>query len=100
MRLRFKRRRFGQIALTTSLGTIVESFRSKALAQGQSQSHPVSAQSTNSSSVIDVKLRVNGVEHALKIEPRVTLLDVLRERLNLTVLRKAAIMVNVERVRC
>ncbi|SRR5579883_346065 len=85
MRLRFRRRRFGQIAIASTLGTILESVRSQALAQGMSQSHPpVSAQSPDCSSVVDVKLHVNGVEHALKIEPRVTLLDVLRERLNLT----------------
>jgi len=33
---------------------------------------------------IEVKLRVNGFEHALLIDPRVTLLDALRERLGLT----------------
>jgi xanthine dehydrogenase YagT iron-sulfur-binding subunit len=31
-----------------------------------------------------VKLRINGKEHALKLEPRVTLLDALRERLGFT----------------
>jgi xanthine dehydrogenase YagT iron-sulfur-binding subunit len=31
-----------------------------------------------------VKLRINGKEHALKLEPRVTVLDALRERLGLT----------------
>jgi aerobic-type carbon monoxide dehydrogenase small subunit (CoxS/CutS family) len=34
--------------------------------------------------VVAVTLRVNGQEHALRIEPRETLLDVLRERLDLT----------------
>ncbi|MBR8836812.1 MAG: 2Fe-2S iron-sulfur cluster binding domain-containing protein [Stigonema ocellatum SAG 48.90 = DSM 106950] len=76
MRLRFKRRRFGKIAIASTLGTIVGSLKSKTQAQEKPQSHP--------NSVVDVKLRVNGVEHAVKIEPRVTLLDVLRERLNLT----------------
>jgi xanthine dehydrogenase YagT iron-sulfur-binding subunit len=33
---------------------------------------------------MSIKLRVNGVEKALQIEPRVTLLDALRERLELT----------------
>jgi len=32
---------------------------------------------------VPVTLRVNGVEHHLMLEPRVTLLDALRERLNL-----------------
>jgi xanthine dehydrogenase YagT iron-sulfur-binding subunit len=31
-----------------------------------------------------IKLQVNGKEHALEVEPRVTLLDALRERLELT----------------
>ncbi len=33
--------------------------------------------------VVDVTLRVNGTEHTLKIEPRVTLLDALRDRIGL-----------------
>lgn len=38
--------------------------------------------------IVDVTLRVNGTEHTLKIEPRVTLLDALRERLALTGTKK------------
>jgi xanthine dehydrogenase YagT iron-sulfur-binding subunit len=38
--------------------------------------------------VVDVTLVVNGQQHALRIEPRVTLLDVLRERLQLTGTKK------------
>jgi aerobic-type carbon monoxide dehydrogenase small subunit (CoxS/CutS family) len=34
--------------------------------------------------ILSVTLRVNGSEHPLRIEPRETLLDVLRERLDLT----------------
>ncbi|HEY4028337.1 MAG TPA: (2Fe-2S)-binding protein [Candidatus Dormibacteraeota bacterium] len=37
---------------------------------------------------IDVPLRVNGAEHRVTIEPRVTLLDALRERLGLTGTKK------------
>jgi xanthine dehydrogenase YagT iron-sulfur-binding subunit len=37
---------------------------------------------------IDVRLRINGKEHLLKLEPRVTLLDALRERLRLTGTKK------------
>ncbi len=33
---------------------------------------------------VDIKLSVNGKEHTLKLEPRVTLLDALRHDLNLT----------------
>lgn len=38
--------------------------------------------------VIDVRLVVNGREHALSLDPRVTLLDALRERLQLTGTKK------------
>jgi len=37
---------------------------------------------------VDVTLRVNGVERALRLEPRVTLLDALREYLHLTGAKK------------
>lgn len=37
---------------------------------------------------VDVTLRINGTEHALKIEPRVTLLDALRENIGLTGTKK------------
>jgi xanthine dehydrogenase YagT iron-sulfur-binding subunit len=33
---------------------------------------------------VDIKLNINGAEHALKVEPRVTLLDALRNDLSLT----------------
>jgi xanthine dehydrogenase YagT iron-sulfur-binding subunit len=36
----------------------------------------------------DVRLRVNGTEHELRIDPRMTLLDTLRERLHLTGAKK------------
>lgn len=37
---------------------------------------------------ISVQLKVNGVAHKLSVEPRVTLLDLLREQLNLTGTKK------------
>jgi xanthine dehydrogenase YagT iron-sulfur-binding subunit len=40
------------------------------------------------SATLDVTLRVNGVDHALRIDPRVTLLDALREYLGLTGTKK------------
>lgn len=43
---------------------------------------------TFDSSDITVTLRVNGVAHVITIEPRVTLLDALRERIGLTGTRK------------
>jgi xanthine dehydrogenase YagT iron-sulfur-binding subunit len=38
--------------------------------------------------IVNVTLKVNGVEHRLTVEPRVTLLDALRERLALTGTKK------------
>jgi xanthine dehydrogenase YagT iron-sulfur-binding subunit len=38
--------------------------------------------------IVKVRLRVNGSEHELAFEPRVTLLDLLRERLGLTGTKK------------
>ncbi len=40
------------------------------------------------SSAVDVTLRVNGTAHALKLEPRVTLLDALREEMQLAGTKK------------
>lgn len=37
---------------------------------------------------IDLRLNVNGLQHALTVEPRVTLLDALRERMQLTGTKK------------
>ncbi len=37
---------------------------------------------------VDVALRINGADHRLALEPRVTLLDALRERLRLTGTKK------------
>jgi len=47
-----------------------------------------SDQGTTTSSMVDITLKVNGVEHELTVEPRVTLLDALRERLDLTGTKK------------
>lgn len=41
---------------------------------------------------VSIKLQVNGKEHALKVEPRVTLLDALRENLGLTGSKKGCDM--------
>lgn len=48
---------------------------------------PMAAAQPETSSV-DITLRVNGRDHRLAVEPRVTLLDALRERLDLTGTKK------------
>src|SRR5437867_1739253 len=53
-----------------------------------SASHAVAEPAAAAPSVVTVVLKVNGREHTLEIEPRVTLLDALRERLQLTGTKK------------
>lgn len=72
------------------------------------QSNPQSTVVENKSiDTVKVKLRVNGTEHNLDMEPRVTLLDALRERLNLTGSKKGCnhgqcgactVLINGERI--
>jgi xanthine dehydrogenase YagT iron-sulfur-binding subunit len=45
-------------------------------------------QASNASVIVPVQLDINGVQHHLDIEPRVTLLDALRERLSLSGTKK------------
>jgi xanthine dehydrogenase YagT iron-sulfur-binding subunit len=49
---------------------------------------PASEEVASFTTLVDLTVRVNGVEHQLSIEPRVTLLDLLRERLSLTGTKK------------
>ena len=71
------------------------------------KSNPLSNIDSNSLNTVEVTLKVNGIEHTLNIEPRVTLLDALRERLNLTGSKKGCdhgqcgactVLVNGERI--
>ena len=71
------------------------------------KSNPLSNIDSNSLTTVEVTLKVNGTEHTLNIEPRVTLLDALRERLNLTGSKKGCdhgqcgactVLVNGERI--
>lgn len=87
MKLRLRRRRFGQLVIATTVAAAIGNFAKKTFAQTSSQS-PTPAAKTPVPSTIDVTLRVNGRSHALQIEPRVTLLDALRERLALTGTKK------------
>ena len=71
------------------------------------KSNPLSNIESSSLNTVEVTLKVNGTEHTLNIEPRVTLLDALRERLNLTGSKKGCdhgqcgactVLVNGERI--
>jgi xanthine dehydrogenase YagT iron-sulfur-binding subunit len=61
----------------------LEDWASKAFAQTRPQSSP-SVNTIPGTDMVNVTLRVNGTARALKIEPRVTLLDALREYIGLT----------------
>lgn len=86
MKLRSKRRRFGQLMIASTFVTAIANFPKRTFAQ-KKLSPPTPTSSMEASSV-SVKLRVNGAEHALEIDPRVTLLDALRERIGLTGTKK------------
>src|SRR5579859_6984328 len=49
---------------------------------------PMNDQVTISPTTLSLHLTINGETHALEVEPRVTLLDALRERLHLTGTKK------------
>ncbi len=85
MRIRLKRRRFGQLMISSTVVAALGNLTNKTWAQTSPRRQPAP---TLVPEIVDVTLRVNGTEHTLKIEPRVTLLDALRERLALTGTKK------------
>ena len=86
MRIRLRRRRFGCLIISSTVAAALGNLANKTFAQTSNKSPTPAAQTPTSK--IDVTLRVNGTQHALKIEPRVTLLDALREEIGLTGTKK------------
>lgn len=84
MRIRLRRRRFGQLIIAS---IAIAALGNANKTEAQTSPNPTPSVKTLGDSV-DVTLRVNGTKHALQIEPRVTLLDALRERLGLTGTKK------------
>ena len=82
MRIKFKRRRFGQLMFLSTLFTVVGDWFKTA------KSQPTPPPPTLSTEGAEVAFNINGVEQSVNIEPRVTLLDVLRERVGLTGTKK------------
>jgi xanthine dehydrogenase YagT iron-sulfur-binding subunit len=76
-----RRRLFGRAAVA-SAGTVLASPTVAALAEVGAAAVPPGE------NLVDVTLTVNGERKSLTIDPRVTLLDALRERLNLTGTKK------------
>ncbi len=88
MRLKLRRRRFGQLVIVSAVAAAFGNLTKNTFAQ-TSPKRPTPAQQTfQSAGSVDVTLRVNGASQALTIEPRVTLLDALRERIGLTGTKK------------
>ena len=83
MWISLKRRRFGQLVFLSTISTILADWANKGEAQTRSEMIP-----TVTASGAEVTLDINGVSQTVNIEPRVTLLDVLRERVGLTGTKK------------
>ena len=83
--LHFTRREFISGATAVGTGLIASQWLSP-LAQTLSAQEPGSAPS--GADTFPLTLRINTIDHALKIDPRVTLLDALRERLQMTGTKK------------
>ena len=82
MRIKVKRRRFGQLMFLSTALTVVRDWFKTA------KSQPTPPPPTLSTEGAEVAFNINGVQQTVKIEPRVTLLDVLRERVGLTGTKK------------
>lgn len=85
MRIRLKRRRFGQLIISGTVVAALGNLTNKTWAQTSPRRQPLPTQAPE---VVDVTLQVNGTKRNLKIEPRVTLLDALRDRIGLTGTKK------------
>ena len=81
MRVRFKRRRFGQLMFVSTMLTVIGDWFKTMKAQP-------TPPPTLTREGAEVAFKINGVEQRVNIEPRVTLLDVLRERVGLTGTKK------------
>lgn len=84
MRIRLKRRRFGQIMFVSTIVTaIADWFKTKAV-----KAQPTTPSPTLTTEGAEIAFKINGTQQTVNIEPRVTLLDVLRERVGLTGTKK------------
>lgn len=83
MSFRLRRRRFGQLMLIGAILSTLGDWATKVFAQTRPPSS-LSVSTIPGTDTVDVTLRVNGTARAVKIEPRVTLLDALREYIGLT----------------
>jgi xanthine dehydrogenase YagT iron-sulfur-binding subunit len=83
MRIRLRRRRFGQLTIVGVVIATVGNWIKQSIAQPNPPSR-----SALSSGKVAVNLKINGATYLLKIEPRVSLLDALRDFAGLTGTKK------------
>lgn len=83
MKFRLRRRRLGQLMFVSTVAATISNFAEKTVAQTPIKRTTPMLKSSMSETM-KVTLQVNGTEHSLQIEPRVTLLDALREYIGLT----------------
>ncbi|MEH1904875.1 MAG: 2Fe-2S iron-sulfur cluster-binding protein [Nostoc sp.] len=82
MKFVLRRRRLGQLMVVSTVAATIANYVGKGVAQTQvKKTTPMLATSTPQT--MKVTLQVNGTAHSLQIEPRVTLLDALREYIGL-----------------
>ncbi|MBD1997671.1 (2Fe-2S)-binding protein [Leptolyngbya sp. FACHB-541] len=87
MKVRLRRRRFGQLMILSAIATTLGNFAKKTFAQTTPvPQHPITR--TLGTDRVPIALTINGREYTLNIEPRVSLLDALREELGLTGTKK------------
>ena len=86
MRLTFSRRRFSQLLVASTVLSGIEelspSSMKKALAENKDKNNAMQAFS------YDLSINVNGKQHKMKVDSRMTLLDLLREKMDLTGAKK------------
>lgn len=78
--IRLRRRRFGQLIIIGTVMTTIGNWMKRSIAQTSPQPSPIPSQSND----MNVALNINGTSHLLALDPRVTLLDALREHIGLT----------------
>ncbi|MGF2011572.1 MULTISPECIES: (2Fe-2S)-binding protein [unclassified Nostoc] len=83
MKFRLKRRRLGQFMLVSTVTATLSNFVEKTMAETPVKTTTPILKSSIAETM-KVTLQVNGTAHSLQIEPRVTLLDALREYIGLT----------------
>lgn len=88
MRLNFSRRRFSQLLIASTVLSSLEELSPRIMKKALAETKDKQSGAVSSPHAYDLSINVNGKQHKLKIDSRVTLLDFLRENLNLTGTKK------------